>query len=107
NANFQLKLLATSWGFNGSPDEYCAKAKKEGYDGIETWWPMKKEDQDEMFAALKKYNLEVGFLTAGSESNFDAHFTSFKNMISAAAGNTIQKPLYINCHSGRDYFNFE
>jgi len=107
NENFQLKLLATSWGFNGSTDEYCAKAKKEGYDGIETWWPMKKEDQDEMFAALKKYNLEVGFLTAASESNFDAHFTSFKNMISAAAGNTIQKPLYINCHSGRDYFNFE
>ena len=53
NANFQLKLLATSWGFDGTTDEYCAKVKKEGYDGIETWWPMKKEDQDELFAALK------------------------------------------------------
>lgn len=107
HANFQLKIFATSWGFNGTTDAYCAKVKKEGYDGIETWWPMKKEEQDEMFAALKKYNLEVGFLTAGSESNFDQHFSSFKNMINAAATNKIQKPLYINCHSGRDYFKFE
>nr|WP_315820265.1 hypothetical protein [Paraflavitalea speifideiaquila] len=25
----------------------------------------------------------------------------------AAANNTSQRPLYINCHSGRDYFSFE
>lgn len=107
HANFQLKILATSWGFEGTTDAYCAKAKKEGYDGIETWWPMKEEEQHEMFAALKKYNLEVGFLTAGSENNFDEHFISFKNMINAASANKIQKPLYINCHSGRDYFKYE
>jgi len=28
-------------------------------------------------------------------------------MIDAAAGNTIQKPLYINCHSGRDFFSYD
>jgi hypothetical protein len=28
-------------------------------------------------------------------------------MITAAATNTVQKPLYINCHSGRDYFSME
>jgi sugar phosphate isomerase/epimerase len=107
NTNFQLKILATSWGFDGTTDQYCAKVKKEGYDGIETWWPMKKEEQDELFTALKKYNLEVGFLTAGHESNFNDNFNSFKTMISAAAENKIQTPLYINCHSGKDYFNYE
>ena len=30
NAGFQLKVLATNWGFDGSLDSYCAKAKKEG-----------------------------------------------------------------------------
>lgn len=107
NAGFQLKILATNWGFEGTTDEFCAKAKKEGYDGIEIWWPLKREGQDELFAALKKYQLEVGFLTAGSESNFNEHFGSFKNMIDAAVNNKQQRPLYINCHSGRDYFNFE
>ena len=59
NTGFQLKILATNWGFNGSIDEYCAKVKKEGYDGIEIWWPIEKKDQDAMFTALKSNQLEV------------------------------------------------
>src|SRR4051812_9516661 len=107
NNNFELKVLATNWGFNGTIDEYCAKVKQDGYDGIEIWWPTEKKDQDALFTALKKYNLEVGFLTAGHESNYKDHFNTFKNMIDAAATNTVQKPLYINCHSGRDYFSYD
>ena len=107
NKSFQLKVLATNWGFNGTLDEYGALAKKEGYDGIEIWWPMEKKGQDEMFNMLKKYNLEVGFLTGGQESMYDTHFKTFTSMIDAAATNTIQKPLYINCHSGRDYFSYD
>lgn len=105
--NFKLKILATNWGFQGSLDDYCTKVKKEGYDGIEMWWPIEKREQDELFAALKKYGLEVGFLTAGHESNYLQHFESFKTMISAAATNTIQMPLYINCHSGKDFFSYD
>ena len=107
NNNFELKLLATNWGFAGTIDEYCAKVKQDGYDGIEIWWPMEKKDQDELFAALKKYDLEVGFLTAGQEPVYKDHFNTFKKMVDAAATNTVQKPLYINCHSGRDYFSYE
>jgi len=107
NADFQLKILATNWGFQGTTDEYCAKVKKEGYNGIEIWWPPEKNAQDELFTALKKYGLEVGFLTAGHESNFNDHFNSFKKMIEAAVTNKMQTPLYINCHSGKDYFSFE
>lgn len=107
HADFKLKILATNWGFKGTIDEYCAKVKKEGYDGIEIWWPTEVLAQNELFASLKKYALEVGFLTAGSQSNYKEHFETFKKMINAAAHNTIQKPLYINCHSGRDYFTYE
>jgi sugar phosphate isomerase/epimerase len=104
---FKLKLLATNWGFPGSLEEYCTKVKKEGYDGIEIWWPLEKKDQDELFACLKKHELEVGFLCAGSDSNYQKHFSQFIQMIDAAAKESIQRPLYINCHSGRDYFNYE
>ena len=107
NNNFKLKLLATNWGFSGTLDEYCAKVKKDGYDGIEIWWPLEKKDQDELFSLLKKHDLEVGFLCAGSDSNYKKHFDQFTQMIDAAANETIQKPLYINCHSGRDYFTYE
>src|SRR5687767_14716177 len=68
NKAFDLKVMGTSWGFPGNWDTLCAKAKKEGYDGIEMWWPLDKAKQDELFAALKKHQLEIGFLCGGSQS---------------------------------------
>lgn len=102
-----VTILATNWGFEGTLDAYCAKVKKEGYDGIEIWWPMERNGQDELFASLKKYSLKVGFLCGAQQSNFQEHYDFFEKMITAAATNTIQKPIYINCHSGRDYFSME
>ena len=108
NKNYALKILATSWGFQGTMDDFCAKVKKEGYDGIELWWPTNnKKAQDDLFAALKKYNLEIGFLCGGSQSNPQEHLAFYKKMIDAAARQNIQRPLYINNHSGRDHFSFD
>jgi sugar phosphate isomerase/epimerase len=107
NNGFQLTIMATNWGFEGTLDAYCAKAKKEGYDGIEIWWPTEAAGQKELFAALKVHGLEVGFLCAGQEPLFEQHFATFRGMIDAAATNTVQRPLYINCHSGRDHFSYE
>jgi sugar phosphate isomerase/epimerase len=107
NNGFELKLLATNWGFEGSLDSYCDKVKKAGYDGIEIWWPGEKAAQDELFSTLKKYKLEVGFLCGGSQSNYNEHLNQFKKAADAAASNTGQKPLYINCHSGRDFFSYK
>jgi sugar phosphate isomerase/epimerase len=107
NKDFELKILATNWGFNGTLDEYCNKVKKEGYDGIEIWWPMEKSGQDELFNTLKKFNLHVGFLCGAYQSKYEEHLDHFKKMIDAAATNKEQKPLYINCHSGKDFFSYE
>jgi sugar phosphate isomerase/epimerase len=100
-----LLMIATNWGFPGTLDEYGAKAKAEGYDGIELWWPMDKKGQDELFSMLDKYKLEVGFLCGGQQPNFPEHFKLFQEMTEAAATNKVKKPLYLNCHSGRDYFS--
>src|SRR2546423_13617137 len=107
NKNFELKILATNWGFPGTLEEYCAKVKKEGYDGIEIWWPMEKAGQDELFRLLQKYGLEVGFLVGAYQPDYQEHFDYFNKMIDGAATNTVQKPLYINCHSGKDFFSFD
>ena len=102
---YQLKLMATNWGFPGTLDEYCAKAKGAGYDGIEIWWPLDPAGQTAIFDAVQAHQLEVGFLCGGSESNPAAHLATFKQMVEGATRNTRQRPLYINCHSGRDYFS--
>lgn len=108
NKNYDLKIMATSWGYQGTMDSFCAKVKKEGYDGIELWWPTdNKKAQDEIFAALKTYDLEIGFLCGGSQSNPQEHLEFYKRMVDAAAKQNIQRPLYINNHSGKDYFSFD
>jgi len=106
-ANFSLKIMQTNWGFAGTMDEFCAKSKKAGYDGAEFWFPQTAAAQTEMFEALKKHQLEVGFLVASGDKDPAKHFEQFVNNINAVAYQQVQKPLYINCHSGRDYFSME
>lgn len=107
DSTFRLKVLATNWGFEGSMQEYIAKVKQEGYDGIEIWWPMEEKELNELADLLTKNKLEVGFLCGAQDTNYQEHFTFFKKMVEAAAMNKLLKPLYINCHSGRDYFTYE
>ncbi|MDP4212487.1 MAG: TIM barrel protein [Bacteroidota bacterium] len=107
NNNFELIILGTDWGYKGTIDSCCAKLKSDGFDGIEIWWPQQKAKQDDLFAALKKYQLQVGLLISGDSGKWAEHLSEFKKNIDASAYNTYQKPIYINCHSGRDFFTRE
>lgn len=102
--DFKLKFYATNWGMTGTWDSYCAKAKAAGYDGIETWLPGSKEEQEALVAALKKHNLSLGLLSGGWGSTFEDYLNGFKGNVQAA---TTFKPDYINCHTGKDYYTFE
>jgi sugar phosphate isomerase/epimerase len=103
-AGFSLTILATNWGFPGSWDEYCAKAKAAGYDGCEIWWPLEESERKKMFDALTKHVLKFGFLWGSGETDFAKHETQFQQVISDIAK---AKPLYINCHSGKDFFSVD
>lgn len=104
---FQLKIMATNWGWADSLDAFCAAAKKEGYDGIEMWWPNETKDQKELFAALEKHDLEIGYLCGSGDKNPAINLENFKKAINAASTQSEKKPLYINCHSGKDFFTYE
>lgn len=107
SAGFELKIMATDWGFRGSIDEFCAAARKEGYDGIEVWWPKEKKNREALFEALNKHSLDVGFLCGSYDRDFRKHLEGFTADLELATAATHQRPLYINCHSGRDHFTFE
>lgn len=106
---FELLFMQTDWGFAGNREAFCAAAKKEGYDGIEVWWPGDQpESQKELFEAVKKHGLQIGFLCAGGNQPLAAeHLERFKKNLDAICANPYQKPLYVNCHSGKDYFTYE
>lgn len=104
-ADFSLKMLASSWGFKGTWEEFCSKAKDAGYDGIEVGLPRQRKAQEELFNATEKYGLEYGFQASGGlVADFEKHQERFQQAVEAAV---TFKPLFINCHSGRDFFSFE
>jgi len=103
-SGYSLLIFATNWGFSGSWDEFASKIKQAGYDGTELWWPTDEKSRNELFEALNKFKLQVGFLVGSGERDFQKHLTQFQQNLSAAAK---AKPVYINCHSGKDFFSFE
>jgi sugar phosphate isomerase/epimerase len=101
---YSLFVFGTNWGFNGTTSELCAKLKQAGYDGLELWWPSVEKDRQELFQALEKNQLKVGFLVGSGETDFKKHQQQFQDNLAEAAK---AKPIYINCHSGKDFFSFE
>jgi sugar phosphate isomerase/epimerase len=103
-SDFSITILATNWGFQGNVDDFCAKAKADGYDGIEVWLPAAADQQKALMDAVRKHDLAYGFLAGAGGNNFQKHLADFKKTVRAAVE---QKPLFVNCHSGKDYFSFE
>ncbi len=103
--NFSIKIMATNWGFAGTSDQFCAKAKQAGYDGIEVGWPTAELEQTELFNAQKAHQLDYAFLVGvWGVTDYSTHFRNFeKNLRDAAAA----RPMYINCHAGRDHYSFD
>ncbi len=99
----KLTILATNWGFQGSFADFCSAASQTGYDGVEVWLPDSSEVaryQEE----TKKYDLALGLLVGSGGKNPQEHLTSYRKALEEAIRLT---PLYINCHAGKDHFNFD
>lgn len=103
-AGFELIVFATNWGFDGSWDDFFSRVKTLGYDGAEVWYPADQKDRTAFHSAIQKYGMRFGLLVGGSDKDPDKHLQQFRSGIEAAIS---AQPLYINCHSGRDYFTFE
>lgn len=98
-----LYIMATNWGFAGSWDAFCQAASKAGYEGVEVWAPPLEEKQD-FLSGVQKHKLKFGFLVGSGESDPGKHIVQFEKNLRYAAD---MKPLYINCHAGKDYYSRE
>jgi sugar phosphate isomerase/epimerase len=99
---YELMIMATNWGFAGNAQAFCEKAKLDGYNGIEVWMPGDEKSRNEIADAAAKNNLALAFLYGGSDRDYAKHLQQFREGIQAAM---TYKPVYINCHSGKDYFS--
>lgn len=100
-----LYFMATNWGFPGTIEQFCQKAKSEGYDGIEVGWPSDTNEQKRLLDAVKANQLKHAFLIGvWDQDGYDAHLKSFETKLRQAAA---VKPLYLNCHAGKDHFTYD
>lgn len=104
NENCKLKILATSWGFDGTTDAFLKKAKAAGYDGTEMWCPADEQGKIELINALKKYEMELGLLCGSGNKDPKKNYEEFEKML---INSIALKPIYINCHTAKDYFSFD
>lgn len=100
----KIKILATNWGDADPIEIFCKKIRGFGYDGLEIWYPSDDADRERLLKATAENGLEFGFLVGGWQQDFNEHYDHFEKSLTAAVQ---LKPLYINCHSGRDFFTFE
>lgn len=102
-AGFELILLGTNWGFIGTTAQFCERIKADGFDGAEIWYPADAKGQQEVQEAFAKNGLRFGILIGSGDANPKTNLDQFARMLESAIKT---KPLYINCHSGKDYFSF-
>ncbi len=104
-ANGKLLFFQTDWGKQVSWDAFCERTKASGYDGVETWFPSDVDTQNELRSALEKHGLKIAFLHGTDKSlsfteSLKAYTIGFKQLI-------VWQPIYINCHTGSDFYSFE
>ncbi|MUH36246.1 sugar phosphate isomerase/epimerase [Zobellia amurskyensis] len=99
-----IQFFQTDWGCTISWDAFCEKTAAAGYDGIEIWFPNAVEDQQNLKAALKKHDLKVGFINGTNKSvSFEESLKSYEAHLRFL---TTWSPVYINTHTGNDFFTF-
>lgn len=103
-ANYRLLIFATNWGYSGTWQEFAARIKQYGYDGAELWYPNDPKERRDLISAFQNEGLQLGFLVGSGEKDFQKHLAQFQRSLEGAAA---ERPVYINCHSGRDYFLFD
>jgi len=105
----QLHYLCPHWGQQDTlPEVFLNNVIAAGYNGIEIdpgaldkeyWIPLLKNirEQHPGFIVVAQMVLEEG------DGTFDAFYTHMLRRLELLAG---FDPLFINCHTGRDYFSF-
>ena len=94
------------WGQADMPwNEFAAKVKQAGYDGVETDIPVSEKDRDIVLNALAKEGLQlIAQHWETVEPDFEKHSAAYQQRLANMA---IAKPILINSQTGKDYYSFE
>lgn len=104
-AQKKVLFFQTDWGNKLPIEDFLAKVKANGYDGVEVWMPGKPEGREALKDGLKKHDLKVIFLHGTNKSlSFEealkAYETGLRDLYS-------WNPVKVNSHTGSDFWTLE
>ncbi|MGN8068603.1 sugar phosphate isomerase/epimerase family protein [Mucilaginibacter sp. 22184] len=102
----EIKILSPQWGHEHLPlTDFLDKVRLSGYDGVDTWIPLNKDDKRLLFDYLQQHQMYlVSHQHRAEGCTFKKFRASFIENLEECAE---PKPLLINSHTGRDYFSFD
>jgi len=101
----KIKYFCASWGLDDLGIEAMVeKIREAGFDGVETGIPADPGGQARLRNALRGSGLELIAHQYQAQGGFDEYLRSFRTSLLRAAQS---EPLFINSHSGRDYWTFD
>jgi sugar phosphate isomerase/epimerase len=99
----KLQLMRHLWGIVEPWEDAFPRIKAAGYAGVETSVPA-PADEDRFRALLARYDLAYVADIATAGATVDDHFLSFAVQLRRAKA---LDPLFVNSHSGQDWFSEE
>lgn len=102
----KIKYFCPLWGSESlNFGDFCAKVKDAGYYGVEMSFPMDRNKKEEILKIIAGHGLEhIAQHWETITSDFKDHKTQFKERLANLASTD---PIFINSHTGKDYFSFE
>lgn len=101
----KIKFIKSTWGMTEiTLEEKFKSIKNAGFDGVEMGFPENRNDQKKFNDLLKKYNLIFVAQQWSAGKNKKEHIKSFKQQF---IQNAKFNPVFVNSHTGADYFSFE
>ncbi len=104
-AQQKILFFQTDWGNRLPTDEFLAKVKADGYDGVEVWMPGSLDAKSQLKQGLEKYGLQVIFLHGTNKGlPYQESLEAYKNGLEEILK---WNPVKVNSHTGNDFWTLE
>jgi len=102
----QIRFFCPYWGQRHIDIEgFARQVKDAGFDGVEMDFPLDEAARDRTAAVLRDHDLAlVAQHHETHHSDWQAHKEAYERCLRNLAAT---QPLFINAHTGKDYFTFE
>lgn len=97
-------ILMNDWVSAQPPRALLDAALRDGYDGVEVWWPSEARARQELEACVSDTGAPVSVLVGSADPDPALHRRELAVRLDAIASSSVA-PLHVTLHAGRDHWS--